>query len=62
MSNFDIGKEPGLCFVALTAIPLATLKLLGVIGWSWLWVLAPIWALVLLVGSMFALFWLAWAL
>jgi phosphoglycerol transferase MdoB-like AlkP superfamily enzyme len=28
----------------LAAIPLIALKLLGIIGWSWWWVLAPLWS------------------
>ena len=31
----------GLC--GLLAVAFIVLKLTGVIGWSWLWVLAPIW-------------------
>lgn len=30
-------------FTSLLAIVFITLKLVGVIGWSWGWVLAPIW-------------------
>lgn len=31
-----------------------TLKLCGVIAWSWIWVTAPIWALILIVLTIFA--------
>jgi hypothetical protein len=32
-------------------IPLIALKLAGIIGWSWWWVLVPLWSsLVILVG------------
>lgn len=33
----------GIGFVGLLTIVFITLKLLGVISWSWLWVLSPIW-------------------
>jgi hypothetical protein len=35
----------------LAVIPLVALKLAGIIGWSWWWVLAPLWSsLVIFVG------------
>ena len=33
----------GIGFFGLLAIVFITLKLLGIINWSWWWVLAPIW-------------------
>lgn len=33
----------GLGFCSLLAIVFITLKLCGVIGWSWWWVTAPLW-------------------
>jgi len=33
----------GTGFVGLLTIVFITLKLLGVIAWTWLWVLSPIW-------------------
>ena len=33
----------GIGFVGLLTIVFITLKLLGVITWSWVWVLAPLW-------------------
>lgn len=33
----------GIGFPGLLAIVFITLKLTGVITWSWLWVLAPLW-------------------
>jgi len=33
----------GIGFCGLLAIVFITLKLLGIITWSWLWVLSPIW-------------------
>jgi hypothetical protein len=42
----------GIGFCGLLAIVFITLRLVGVIGWPWLWVLAPIWipVAVILVG------------
>lgn len=43
----------GVGFGGLLALLFITLKLTGVIAWSWLWVLAPLWiplALVLVIG------------
>lgn len=34
----------GIGFFGLLAIVFITLKLLGVIHWNWIWVLAPLWA------------------
>lgn len=47
-------KSGGIGFAGLLTIVFITLKLTGVISWSWLWVLSPIWisfalALVILV-------------
>ena len=36
-------KVSGIGFGGLLAIVFIVLKLLNVIAWSWLWVLAPIW-------------------
>lgn len=33
----------GITFMGALALLLIALKLLGIIEWSWLWVLAPIW-------------------
>lgn len=44
-------KRPrGASFMTLLAIVFITLKLTGNISWPWLWVLAPIWAPLLLFG------------
>ena len=45
-------KNNGIGFCGILGLIFITLKLLGVITWSWLWVLAPLWiptALVLIV-------------
>jgi hypothetical protein len=36
-------KAGGIGFLGLLALIFITLKLTGVIAWSWLWVLAPLW-------------------
>lgn len=39
----NTSKAGGVGFLGLLALIFITLKLTGVIGWSWLWVLAPLW-------------------
>ena len=41
MDNKTSGGGIGFC--GLLAIVFITLKLLGIIQWSWVWVLSPIW-------------------
>lgn len=36
-------KSGGIGFIGLLTIVFITLKLCGIISWSWVWVLAPIW-------------------
>lgn len=36
-------QTAGVGFTGLLALVFITLKLTGVITWSWLWVLAPLW-------------------
>jgi uncharacterized membrane protein len=48
----------GIGFVGLLTIVFITLKLTGFIGWSWWWVLSPIWIYVVLVA--FVVVVLAW--
>ena len=36
-------KQGGLGIVSVLTIVFIVLKLLGVIKWSWIWVLSPIW-------------------
>lgn len=58
--NNNSGKvSGGIGFCRLLAIAFIVLKLLGVIKWSWLWVLSPIWlptAIVVLVIIAIAIF------
>lgn len=42
----------GISFVGLLTVLFVTLKLCGVIQWSWLWVLSPIWIGVILFVAM----------
>lgn len=42
--NVKVNVTPGINFVGLLTIVFITLKLCKVIDWSWLWILAPIWA------------------
>ena len=52
MNNNSKSSSGGIGFVGLLAVAFIVLKLCGVIDWSWLWVLAPIWisfAIVLIV-------------
>lgn len=44
MSNNSSGvKSGGIGFTGLLAIVFIVLKLIGVVNWSWWWVLSPIW-------------------
>ena len=54
MASDTSSSSGGIGFAGLLTIVFITLKLTGVIAWSWLWVLSPIWisfalALVILV-------------
>ena len=55
--NKNNEKSGGIGFCGLLAIAFIVLKLCGVITWSWLWVLSPLWipiALALLIGIIIA--------
>lgn len=39
----DSNNSSGIGFVGLLQIVFITLKLCGVIAWSWWWVLSPVW-------------------
>jgi len=43
MSNNVSSSSGGIGFSGLLTILFIALKLLGVISWSWLWVLSPLW-------------------
>ena len=42
-NNNDNHTGGGISFTGLLTIVFIVLKLLGVITWSWVWVLSPIW-------------------
>ena len=41
--NKTVIKSSGIGFLGLLTIVFITLKLCGIIEWSWLWILSPIW-------------------
>lgn len=47
-NNSNNTSKCGIGFCELLAIAFIVLKLTGVIKWSWLWVLSPVWILVVL--------------
>jgi len=56
MATNNTSSGAGTGFSGLLAIVFIVLKLLGVINWSWWWVLAPIWiplviVLLILIGT-----------
>ena len=55
-SSNNSGKSAGIGFVGLLGLVFIVLKLCGVITWSWLWVLSPIWIPVVFVLGIFVIF------
>lgn len=47
-------KQGGLGIVSVLTIIFIVLKLLGVIQWSWIWVLSPIWISTVIVVAVFS--------
>ena len=47
-------KQGGLGIVSVLTIVFIVLKLLGVIQWSWIWVLLPIWISAVIVVAVFS--------
>lgn len=43
MENNKTSASGGISFSALLGLAFIILKLVGVISWSWVWVLAPFW-------------------
>lgn len=56
MSETSTTSSGGIGFAGLLTILFIALKLTGVITWSWLWVLSPLWISFLLAIAFFALF------
>ncbi len=48
IKNITETNGGGIGFLGLLTIAFLVLKLTGVIGWSWWWIFAPIWAPVVL--------------
>ena len=47
-------KQGGLGIVSVLTIIFIVLKLLGVIRWSWIWVLSPIWISAVIAVAVFS--------
>jgi len=47
-------KQGGLGIVSVLTIIFIVLKLLGVVQWSWIWVLSPIWISAVIVVAVFS--------
>ena len=47
-------KQGGLGIVSVLTIIFIVLKLLGVIKWSWIWVLSPIWISAVIAVAVFS--------
>ena len=47
-------KQGGLGIISVLTIVFIVLKLLGVIQWSWIWVLSPIWISAVIVVAVFS--------
>ena len=52
-NNNSTTQSGGIGFFGLLAIVFITLKLMGYITWSWWWVLAPLWAPLVVVLAIF---------
>lgn len=50
MSDNNTASGGGVGIFGLLGVAFIVLKLVGVIAWPWLWVLAPIWAPLALLG------------
>ena len=61
MKNNNVnGTSKGIGFLGLLAIAFIVLKLVGVISWSWLWVLSPLWIPIVIasLGIVICVIWL----
>lgn len=57
-NNRNSSASGGIGFCGLLAIAFIVLKLMGVIKWSWLWVLSPLWlptAIVIIIAIIIAI-------
>jgi hypothetical protein len=60
MSKSSVSASVGIGHVGLLTILFVALKLTGVIAWSWIWVLSPIWIVVGIAISVVVLAMLIW--
>ena len=51
-------KSGGIGFVGLLQITFIVLKLVGVISWSWVWVLSPLWISFLITIIVYIIAWI----
>ena len=54
-NNNNNSSRGGIGFVGLLQIAFIVLRLCGVIKWSWLWILSPIWISVALIALIITL-------
>ena len=52
------GSAGGVGFTSLLTILFIALKLCGVINWSWVWVLSPIWIMSIIIVLLVLLAWI----
>ncbi|TWU18001.1 hypothetical protein [Allorhodopirellula heiligendammensis] len=55
MANPETTHSGGMGFCSVLLLIFITLKLCGVIAWSWLWVLIPLWGPLALAIALFAI-------
>ena len=48
----------GPSFISMLTIVFIVLKLVGVITWSWIWVMAPLWIPIAIVTAIFLCVWI----
>lgn len=56
--NKHNNSTTGLSFTSALLLIFVVLKLCGVISWSWLWVLSPIWIPLALCAILVTIYWL----
>lgn len=61
-SEKNLTVRTGVGFTGLLTIVFIVLKLLGVISWSWLWVLSPIWISLAVSLVIFGFVFLIWVI
>lgn len=57
MSRTDSSSAGGTGFFTILSVVFITLKLCGVINWSWVWVLSPIWIPLIIVLVIYFIAW-----